>query len=151
MVIRFGDILKKVPQAYGLPVGCVLRTHRGQLPQDCPAALGLLFKQRDVLGIGPRFPGCFLELPNDKRDGCERRSQLVRCSGGQSVKLGEMLLARQNQFGRRQGVGKPSGLLRDTEGVRSHEDGAADKRKPYARPIQQGKLKRRARAQGSGW
>ncbi len=37
----------------------------------------------------------------------------MRCRGGETVKLGQMLLAGQHQFGRRQRIGKLSGLFGD--------------------------------------
>ena len=52
----------------------------------------------------------------DDADGGERRAEFMRRRRGEAVELGQMLFAREDEFGRRQSVGELARLLGNTRG-----------------------------------
>ena len=59
----------------------------------------------------------------------------MRRGSRQPVQLGEMLLACQNQFGRRERVGQLAGLLRDLERIKTGDPNREHDGKPDAEQI----------------
>ena len=77
----------------------------------------------------------FLQLARNQEDRRQRRAEFVRGGGGKAVDLGQMLLARQHQFGRRQRVGKLARLLGDLERIEAGDADREHDREPDAEQI----------------
>ena len=81
----------------------------GDLGQNFAAALRLLAQGLEIAGeLFVAINGLF-ELARNQEDRRQRRAEFVGGSGSKAVDLGEMLLAGQHQFGRRQCVGQFAG------------------------------------------
>ena len=114
----------------------------GDLRQYLAAALGLFAQQFDILGIGRAGLERPFDLADHHGDGREWRAELVRGGGGQAVELGQMLLARQHQFGRGERIGELARFLGDLPRVNADiADGEQD-REPDADHVDFGELKR---------
>ena len=85
----------------------------GELAEDLAAALRLLAQQAHILGLRRIAGKRALQLPGDHRDRRERRREFMSGGGRQPVELGKMLLARENEFGRRERVGQAARALGD--------------------------------------
>ncbi len=112
MAMRGDDLLDQGRQAH--PLEGLARTGQlGELAQDVAATLHLLAQQPDVLDMRRVVAERLFELARHQRDGGERRSELVRRRGREPVELGEMLLAREHDLGRRQRLGELARFLDD--------------------------------------
>ena len=104
-----------------------------QLLQDLAAASRLRLQERQVLGqLAPRR-GVPRQLLGDHGDGRERRAELVRRRGGETVERVQLLLARQHHLGGGQRVrhlprllGEPPGIERQEDHARQHRGQEAD-------------------------
>ena len=76
-----------------------------------------------------------LQLARNQEDRRQRRAEFVRGGGGKAVELGQMLLARQHQFGRGQRVGELAGLLGDLERVEAGDADREHDREPDAEQV----------------
>ena len=76
----------------------------------------------------------------DHGDGRERRAELVRGRGRETVELGQMLLARQHQLGRRERVGELPRLLGDLPRIDADEADREQDREPDADHVERRQL-----------
>ena len=76
-----------------------------------------------------------LQLARNQEDRRQRRAEFVRGGGGKAVELGEMLFARQHQFGRRQRVRQLAGFLGDLERIKTGDADREHDREPDAEQI----------------
>src|SRR6195256_993642 len=112
MAMRGDDFLDQGGQAH--PLEGLARTGQlGELAQDVAATLHLLAQQPDVLDMRRVVAERLFQLARHQRDGGQRRSEFVRGRGREPVELGEMLLAREHDLGRRQRLGELARFLDD--------------------------------------
>ena len=95
----------------------------GDLGQNIAAALRLLAQGLEIGGEVVVVVHGLFKLARNQKGRRQRRAEFVGGRRCKAVDLGQMLLARQHQLGRRQRVGKLAGLLGDLERV---ERGDAD-------------------------
>ena len=92
-----------------------------QLRQDIAAALRLLAQQPHVVEVRRVCFECQLQFLDDYRDGRQRRAELMGGRRRQAVELRQMLLAREHELGRGQGLGDLPALLGDLPGIDADE------------------------------
>ncbi len=72
------------------------------------------------------------KLADHERDGRKRRAEFVCGGGGKTVDRGNLLLAREHEFGRGQRIGKFSCLISDAPGIGADEGDRDHDRGPNA-------------------
>ena len=75
------------------------------------------------------------QLARNQEDRRQRRAEFMGGGGGKAVELGQMLLARQHQFGRGQRIGKLARLLGDLERIEAGDADREHDREPDAEQI----------------
>ncbi len=76
-----------------------------------------------------------LQLARDQEDGRQRRAEFMGGGGGEAIELGQMLLARQHQFGRGERIGKFARFLGDLERVEAGDADREQDREPDAEQV----------------
>ena len=150
VAVRRGDLLDQRGERQAGEMRLAFGRQAGQLLQDLAAALALRAQQLHVLGMGRVGAERALHLAGYQRYRRERRAEFVSGGGSQPVERGEMLLALQHEFGRRQRIGEEPRFLGDAEGVDAGEGYRRRQRYPGACDIDEGHASSAPSYQGSG-
>ena len=131
--IRFGRLLQHRTHADARVQRVLLAGAARKLLQDLSTAQRLGAQQTDILAQRAVAGERVLELLRHQRDRRQRRAELVRGGGGETVERVQFLLARQHEVGRGQRrrhlpgfLGEPPGIEREERRRSAHRGEGAE-------------------------